>query len=178
VSVENTRTGVIESEDADSAAVELNVLERDGVSNADLSSTLENFGLIKGADVAILGGAGQETVINHGTIVGNVDLGDGADTFVFGKGGTLTGNLFLGGGNDLVRIEDGSGTSRIEDFVAGAANPDDVVDVSAFFSSFDDLEAHGQQSGNNVVITFDHNDQLVLVGVQLGALHAGDFFFV
>jgi hypothetical protein len=174
--IENTRTGVIESQNADSAAVELNVLERDGLSNADTSSLLENFGLIKGANVAILGGVGQETVINHGTIVGDVDLGDGADTFVFGKGGALVGNLFLGGGHDLVRVENGSGTSRIADFAAGGPSGD-VVDVSAFFSSFGDLEAHSQQSGNDVVITLDHNDHLVLAGVQLSALNAGDFLF-
>jgi hypothetical protein len=177
VSIENTRTGVIESEDTDSAAVELNVLERDGFPAADMSSSLENFGLIKGAGVAVLGGAGQETVINHGTIVGDVVLGDGADTFVFGKGSTLDGHLLLGAGNDLVRVEDGSGTSRIEDFVAGAANPDDVIDVSAFFSSFDDLEAHSQQQGNNVVVALDHDDTLILENLQLNALNAGDFFF-
>ena len=72
--VENTRTGVVESKNADSAAVELNVLDRDGLSNAGTSSTLENFGLIKGVAVAILGGEGQETVVNHGRIVGDVVL--------------------------------------------------------------------------------------------------------
>jgi len=40
-------------------------------------------------------------------IVGDVVLGDGVHTFVFGNGGTLSGNLFLGGGNDLVLIENG-----------------------------------------------------------------------
>jgi hypothetical protein len=50
-------------------------------------------------------------------------------------------------------------------------------DVSAFLSSFGDLEAHSQQSGNDVVITLDHNDHLVLAGVQLSALNAGDFLF-
>jgi len=111
-------------------------------------------------------------VINHGTIVGDVVLGDGADIFVFGKGGTLAGNLFLGGGHNFIRIENGSGTSQIADFGAG-----DVIDVSTFFSSFGDLEAHSQQSGNDVVITLDHNDHLVLAGVQLSALNAGDFLF-
>jgi hypothetical protein len=73
--VENT--GTIESKNAASAAVELNVLERDGVTIADTSSTLANHGLIRGAGVAVLGGAGQETVINFGHIVGDVVLGDG-----------------------------------------------------------------------------------------------------
>jgi len=122
--VENTRAGVIRSEDAHSAAVELNIVERDGFPAAEMSSRLDNFGLIKGAGVAVLGGAGEETMINHGRIVGDVVLGDGADTFVFGKGGNLAGDVFLGGGDDLVRIENGSGTSHIADFAAGAGSGD------------------------------------------------------
>jgi hypothetical protein len=170
--VENTRSGFIESQDAASAAVELNVLERDGVSNADLSSELDNFGLIKGAGVAVLGGAGAETVVNHGLVIGDVVLDDGNDTFVFGKGGVLDGKLFLGGGDDLVRIADGSGTSRVADFAAG-----DVVDISAFFSSFGQLTAHSSQVGNDVVITLDHNDTLVLQHLQLSTLTASEFWF-
>jgi hypothetical protein len=170
--VENT--GTIESKNAASAAVELNLLERDGVTLADTSSTLDNHGLIKGAGAAVLGGAGQETVINHGRIVGDVMLGDGADSFVFGKGGTVAGDVFLGGGSDLVRIENGSGTSHIADFAAGAAGGD-VIDVSAFFSSFHEVQTHSRQLGHDVVITLDHNDQLVLANVHLNALNAGDF---
>src|SRR5262245_46937377 len=174
--VENTRSGVINSVDAVSAAVELNVVERDGLPASATSSTLENFGLIKGAAVAVLGGAGQETVINHGRIVGDVDLGDGADTFVFGHGGTVSGDLFLSSGDDLVLIENGSGTSHIADFAAGALS-DDVIDVSAFFSSFGDLQAHSKQQGGDVTIALDHNDKLVLENVQLSSLNFGDFLF-
>lgn len=170
--VENTRSGLIESQDAASAAVELNVLERDGVSNADLSSELDNFGLIKGASVAVLGGAGAETVVNHGLIIGDVMLGDGNDTFVFGNGGVLDGELFFGDGDDLVHIEHGSGTSRIADFAAG-----DVVDVSDFFSSFSQLTAHSSQVGNDVVITLDHKDTVVLEHLQLSTLTASEFLF-
>jgi hypothetical protein len=172
--LENTHSGVIESNNAGSAAVELNIVERNGLSVADTSSTLDNSGFIKAPAVAVLGGAGQETVVNHGHIVGDVVLGDGTDTFVFGKGGTLAGNLFLGGGDDLVRIEKGSGTAYIADFVAGAAS-NDVIDVANFFSSFADLTAHSHQSGNDVVINLDHHDQLILAGVHLNALNAGDF---
>src|SRR5262245_65848650 len=138
--VENTRSGVIKSADAASAAVELNVIERDGLPASAMSSTLENFGLIKGAATAVLGGAGQETVINHGRIVGDVDLGDGADTFVFGQGGTVSGDLFLGGGDDVVRIENGSGTSHIADLAAGNSNGD-AIDGSPFFSKFNHPQA-------------------------------------
>jgi hypothetical protein len=173
--VENTRTGVIESLNADSAAVELNVLERDGLSNADTSSTLENFGRIEGA-VAVLGGAGDETVINHGRIVGDVDLGAGVDTFVFAKGGVLTGDLVLGGDDDIVRIENGSGTSAITDFTGAGVAGGDQIDVSAFFSNFEEMQGAVSQSGADLVVALDPNDTLVLTGVS--AVDAGDFIFV
>src|SRR5262245_4802935 len=145
--VENTETGVIESLNADSAAVELNVLKRSGLNNAGTSSEVQNSGLIEGANVAILGGIGQEIVVNHGSIVGDVVLGDGADTFVFGRDGSLDGDLFLGGGKDLVVIEDGAGTTEIADFVAGPASGD-TIDVSAFeFESFADVVDAAQPVG-------------------------------
>jgi len=175
VVVENT--GVIQSKNASSAAVELNVLERVGFPAADMSSRLENAGLIKGAAIAILGGAGQETVINHGQIIGGVNLGGGSDTFVFGARGVLAGKLTLGAGDDLVVIENGAGKTRVADFVAGAASGD-AIDVSPFFSDFGALTSASSQQGNNVVIVFDSNDRLILDNVQLSALNAGDFWFV
>jgi hypothetical protein len=84
------------------------------------------------------------------------------------------GNVFLGGGDDLARIENGSGISHIADFAAGAASGD-VIDVSAFFSTFHDVQTHSRQHGNDVIIDLDHNDQLVLANVHLNALNAGDF---
>jgi hypothetical protein len=174
--VENTKKGVIESLDAGSAAVELNVLVRAGLSNADTSSILENFGRIEGVGDAVLGGAGEETVINHGRIVGDVDLGAGHDTFVFAKGGTLTGDLVLGGGDDEVVVENGSGTTNIANFAAGASS-NDVIDLSAFFSNFAELDAANDLTGTDVVIALDNNDTLVLTNLQ-GALNAGDFFFL
>jgi hypothetical protein len=137
--VENTRSGVIRSDNAASAAVELNVMGRDGFPTADTSSHLDNFGFISGAAVAVQGGDGQETVVNHGRIVGDVLLDDGADTFVFGNGGII-GDVFLGGGDDHVVVENGSGVSHIADFAAGI----DVIDVSAFFSNLTELKAHSR----------------------------------
>ena len=174
--IENEQTGVIESKNSASAAVELNVLQRAGVNDAATSSLLWNDGLIEGASVAVLGGAGQETIVNHGKIVGDVVLGDGNDTFVFGKNGSVLGNLFLGGGDDLVYIEKNSGSMSIADFAAGSAGGD-VIDISAFYSNFGDLIAHAHQVDNNTVIDLGHNDHLVLADVKLSALDAGDFQF-
>jgi hypothetical protein len=99
-----------------------------------------------------------------------------ADTFVFGIGGTLAGDLFLGGGDDLVVVENGSGRAEIADFAVGAVGGD-VIDVSAFFSSFGELKAHTSQGGSDVVIALDCNDQLVLANTDVGALSTGDFLF-
>ena len=173
--IENTETGVIRSENADSAAVELNVLKRSGLNNAGTSSQVENSGLIEGANVAILGGDGQETVVNHGSIVGDVILGGGADTFIFGDGGSLDGDLFLGAGNDLVVIQDGAGTVEIADFTAGPSKAD-VIDVRLFNLSFDQLNI--QQSGNDTIIELDADDQLVLKDTLASSLSASDFLFV
>ena len=175
--VENTAAGVILSQDAASAAVELNVVHRGGLANAGIASHVENFGLIEGAEVAILGGDGLETIINHGHIVGDVILGDGNDTFVFGNGGSLDGGLFLGGGKDLVVIENGAGVAEIADFSAGSSNKD-VIDVSIFYSSFEQLASNIHQVANDVVITLDADDQLVLRNTLTGALSASDFLLV
>jgi hypothetical protein len=175
--VENTETGIIRSENADSAAVELNVLKRSGLANGGTSSQVENSGLIEGPKVAILGGDGQETVVNHGHIVGDVILGDGADTFVFGSDGSLDGKLFLGGGKDLVVVENGAGTAEIADFAAGTSNKD-VIDVSAFYSSFGQLASNIHQVGKDTVVTLDADDQLILAHTLTSALSANDFLFV
>jgi hypothetical protein len=174
--VKNTHSGVMRSGNADSAAVEMNVVERDGVVVAETSSRLENLGLIRGAAVAVLGGAGEETVVNRGRIVGDVVLGAGDDSFVFARHGQVVGDVFLGAGNDHVRVDNGAGRAAIADFTAGASSGD-VVDVSAFFSSFGALKSHAVQHGADVVIRLDHNDILVLEHVQRSALTAGDFLF-
>jgi hypothetical protein len=115
-------------------------------------------------------------VINHGRIVGDVVLGDSADTFVFGKSGALAGDLSLGGGHDLVRIENGAGKAHIADFSVDGASSD-VVDVSDFFSDFSELKGHSVQCGADVFVTLDRNDQLVLENLQLKTLGAEDFLF-
>jgi len=171
--VSNASSGIIASNDAASAAVELNLLERDGFDVESATSRFENDGLVKGD---VLGGAGQETVVNHGRIQGDVVLGDGANTFVFATGGRLSGNLFLGNGADLVVVESGAGNVRIADFAAGASGAD-VIDVSALFSSFGALATKSAQLGADVVITLDTEDSLVLLNTTLGALSAADFVF-
>ena len=103
--------------------------------------------------------AGGEQVLNFGRVTTT---------------GTLAGDLLLGGGGEFVLIENGAGKISIADFSAAGG---DVVDVSAFFSSFEDLTDRSRQSNGDVVIDLDHNDRLLLVNVQLTELNGGDFVF-
>ena len=72
VLVHNTRTGSIETHDPSSPAVSLNIRDvepasfRPGFLAADTQARLENEGLIRADQTAVLGGAGDETVINRG----------------------------------------------------------------------------------------------------------------
>ena len=165
--IENTRSGIIKSESEASAAVDM----RFGG-----PVRLENAGLIGGSLTAILGGSGQQTVVNHGHIVGNVDLGSGDDTFVLGSGGSVLGKIVLGDGHDRAIIENGSGISRIADFVPGHTSPD-FADVSVFYSSFRDLLAHTTQVGSDAFIRLDRDDTLVLENVNRDDLEQNNFVF-
>ena len=62
------------------------------------------------------------------------------------------------------------------DFAAGDTGGD-VLDVSVFFTSLAELQAHSQQQGGDLIVGLDHKSTLVLNNVQLGALNTGDFLF-
>lgn len=89
-----------------------------GVAGATL---VENLGTIRGATAVSMSG-GNDVLINRGTLVGNVALGDGSDLFD-GFGGTVTGTVDGGAGDDVYRLSDplvqvlelpGGGIDRVE----------------------------------------------------------------
>lgn len=59
------------------------------------------------------------------------------------------------------------------DFTVGGAG--DSVDVSAFYSDFNQVLANSRQQGGDVVIGLDRNDTLVLKNVDLNTLTDADF---
>ena len=79
---------------ATSAAV--NIVSLTGESNR-----LVNGGELSGQLNAVLGGDGNETVVNRGAINGDVDLGGGNDLFK-GGGGSVDGDIRGRGGNDTL----------------------------------------------------------------------------
>jgi Ca2+-binding RTX toxin-like protein len=151
----------------------------------------------------INGGGGADTihgltgfdVLNGGA--GNDRLyGDlGMDTLNGGAGDdTMTGSFI---GHDTFVIDFNSGQDVITNFQPGCLTthyemdrhhhmesvqvftPRDTIDVSvADWANFNDLLAHAQQVGRNVVIATDSGaSSLTLQNVYIGSLHSGDFVF-
>lgn len=78
-----------------------------GLSEADV---ILNSGLIQSAS-AVSGGialdllGGDDVVLNTGTVLGDISMGDGNDSFD-GRGGTVSGIVFGGAGNDTFIVGD------------------------------------------------------------------------
>ena len=69
------------------------------------SNRLFNVGTLEAPTNAVIGGVSDETVINQGTIIGEIVLEGGNDTYD-GRGGTLNGAVHGGVGDDLYIIDD------------------------------------------------------------------------
>ncbi len=106
-------------------------------SGSTFSSTLINSGTIRATNGprAIEGSDGIETIINTGTLLGNVSL-DGGNDFYDGRGGTITGTVFgeagadrMIGGTGAEGLNGGFGNDTIfggggADLIAGASGND------------------------------------------------------
>ena len=139
--------------------------------------TIANYGTINGVGRSISGVDSNDHVINHGSLIGDVSLGAGEDSYVTGKGGSLSGTLILGDGGDLIIFEKGGGKLIVSDFHAGAGS-DDVIDVSGLgIHSLTELLGHATQSGSDTILKFGSKDQIILHDVSVGSLAAEDFTF-
>ncbi|MDQ2090905.1 hypothetical protein NO357_13430, partial [Marimonas arenosa] len=63
------------------------------------STYFSNTGTVQGRLASVRGGFSNDTVINSGTLIGDVRLGAGNDSFD-NRGGTVVGDVFGGAGND------------------------------------------------------------------------------
>ena len=193
-SVTNENDGRIVSE------TEAGILIEQGVA---FVGSIENDGLIKGGNgIAIdaRGALGEIDVANDGTLVGDVLLGDGNDSFVQSDDGDVTVDggagsdrlsggegddaLNGGSGNDRLAGDDGSDTFVFElgtdqDVVEDFDAADDLLDLSAFgFADVDavrgaaqEVSVDGQQA---TVIDLDGAagaDQVTLLGVSVADLN-------
>lgn len=82
---------------ATQGVLQINTLQLDGRFELQAGSTLQTLG-----PVAATGSNGADHLINHGTIVGDVDLGDGDDRFDFYQGSSVSGTV--SGGADVNQL--------------------------------------------------------------------------
>jgi Ca2+-binding RTX toxin-like protein len=127
-----------------------------GLASTDTKSIarITNHGTIEGLNAAILGAIEKDIIVNDGAIIGNVNLGEGSDSYN-GSGGTVDGTVSGGAGDDLYIVGD-SKTKVIELDGQGT----DTVKAGATFTLgvfFEDLILTGKENingtGNN-----DDND--------------------
>ncbi len=188
----NFSGGVIASEQ--SAAI----LIEDGVI---FDGQVRNSGTLRGGNGLALdasGALGSIDFRNSGTLVGDVQLGDGNDSFaqqtnqaVIAFGGAGNDSLIGGSGNDVLVgglgndtlrgnggqdsfvFESGSG----QDQILGFETRQDRIDVSSIFDNAQQFLGSGNvlQQRNDTLINLGNGDSVTLVGVQADQLSASNF---
>lgn len=115
--------------------------EQTSLTNADGALIQGTFGSISGVSSPPIGSfelpntaRGDGTVLNAGTLVGDVDLGEGDDTFVLFPTGDLQGNVEFGPGTDTLAVDGEAGTT---------GNISLFADGRAFAHDFERLEKRG-----------------------------------
>jgi Ca2+-binding RTX toxin-like protein len=129
----------------------------------------------KGADI-LDGGAGDDTltggngndVLDGGAGNDLLEGGNGNDTM---SGGAGDDGLTGGKGPDLFVFNTGFSADIINDF----KNNDRIQFEDGLFQNPESVLMASDQVGDDVVITFDPNNTITLLGVQLSSLHADDF---
>lgn len=134
------------------------------------SDTATNDGLIHGA--VSLGS--EDTFTNDGTIHGSLTTG-AHDTLNMSTG-SVSGNIVASAGYDTFDFSGEFGHYRISGFTT-AGNHDILSFASDDFTSFTELQSHMVQQGNDVVITLDATDDIILLNSKLANLLSHDFTF-
>lgn len=122
---------------------------------------------------SLTGGANADSLYGFG---GNdtLDGKAGNDVIIGGRGNDL---LTGGAGDDRFVFNLGDGNDTITDFAAGNGSGD-RIDLHGYgIADFNALVSRMVQQGDDVLITLDSDNQLVLGHVTLANLNAGDFHF-
>lgn len=118
----------------------------------------------------LFGGSGADK-IDGGDGNDTIDAGAGNDRIVGGIGAdTLTG----GAGADVFVFSSGFGKDTVKDFKQADG---DKLEVQGLFTDLADVQAHSQQVGGDVLITYDVDNIITLKGVTLSTLTQADFVF-
>jgi Ca2+-binding RTX toxin-like protein len=165
-------------------------VERIGLATGtSYAMTMNDDNVAAGATLAVDGSAiGPQWSLSfdgHAESNGSFDVrgGAGNDHLIGGRGADI---LAGGGGDDLLTGGQGAdhfdfaalfGHDTITDFAATGSAHDVVRFDAGIFADFADLQQHMAAVGNDVVITLDGGDSIVLQHVALASLTAADFAF-
>ena len=108
--------------------------------------------------------------VGGGTVLESTGADRAADRYVIELNG--------GAGNDTFVFNTANfGKDTITGFLAGATTEDKIEFDASVFADFGAVLAATMQVGSNAVITYDANNTITLVNVQMAALHTDDFIF-
>ncbi len=188
----NFSGGVIASEQSAAILIQAGVI---------FDGQIRNSGTLRGGNGLALdatGALGSIDFRNSGTLVGNVQLGDGNDRFtqqtgqaVVVDGGAGNDTLIGGSGNDLLIGGSGNDTLRgnggqdtfafaagsNQDRILGFSTSQDRLDISSIFDNAQQFLGSGNvlQQQNDTLINLGNGDSVTLVGVQANQLSASNF---
>lgn len=104
-----------------------------------------------------------------GSALANWLLGGAGNDTLNGKGGNDV--LFGEAGSDTFVFERGTGGDVIGDFQVGV----DKIRIDGVYGSFAELQSHMVDNGGTTAIDLGSGDMVVVVGVAMSSLGAGDF---
>jgi hypothetical protein len=133
--------------------------------DAQVTVRFVNDGVVSSKFDAVSGSDGNDKVVNHGKLVGDVNLGGGNDMFDMRKG-TFDGSFVAGDGNDVIR-----------GFTAGDDNH--VIDLTFHhdIADINDLIANHVMESNGGTVIFYDGGRINLIGAEVSDLHEANFIF-
>ena len=161
--------------DANDRIVEDNVQGSSDIAKAAVSYTIaagafvETLRTIDAAATTAINLTGNDhTLVIDGNAGANVLTGGAGNETISGFGGNDT--LFGGGGNDVFAFGTGTGQDSVGDFASGS----DKLDLSAFFTSFAQVQAASHDVGGSAVIELGNGDSVTLSAFLTAQLQSGD----
>ncbi|MCP5071804.1 MAG: calcium-binding protein [Rhodobacteraceae bacterium] len=153
VALELFNTGLIAAADDDGVSIGVWVFD----DNGSTGSAIYNSGTISGQGNSIILSYNDNTVINSGLLIGDVEFGTGNDTYD-GRGGSVVGTVFGWSGNDTYIIDDA--TISLYEEVAGGTDTVQSTIGWTLGDNFENLTLIG--SGN--VDGYGNGESNVLTG--------------
>lgn len=132
---------------ANPAAPTINTVDATG------TTSMYNSGLISSPGIAVLDGAADLVFENSGTVIGDVDMGEGTNTYR-GFGGTVTGTIIGGDNDDQITIDQNGGR-------ADGGLGDDTLTVAATLNQASGFETVRIVGTGDFAIRTDDTDTVI-----------------